>query len=516
MTVATAPRPLWKRLIKPGITIVAFVVLMLGLRRVLTSFDYDEVVAGFERLPASEIALMVLALIVQYGMYVGREVFAVTYAGQRAIGLPRIAMAALISRSLSTLGIATITGFALRLRLYEAFGLSRSDVGQLTVYGESTYYVGLLATCAVVLSLGDLPPMVGAHINLPPTRVIGLIAAVLLVGYLTWSLRRSRPLKIRSFSLPVMRGKLLAAQLVLPVLDGFVGGTIVWLCLPPDAGLSFIHTTTICVVAGIAGSVSQVPGGLGVFEASVLAFVPPPAHPATLAALLVRRAVVNLLPIAVGATLLVAFELRRRAHHTEPTVPSSLVPTALAAWTFAVGVLAMLAAAVPVPHGPIVDAGPFGQALVFAVGVATLVVARGLYRHSPAAWLAALVLGGFRAALAAAAGPHWPTLLLTVASVALLLASRKSFDGQSPEEEMPGEEAIRWWTAVAIAVVGIGYIAVAHPSTTGRLAAARAAGIVAGFALLVSAAVIRTRLARRRALRAAARAAGAALAASEP
>ncbi len=503
------------RLWKPAITVVAFIALLTGLRRLLTSFDYDEVVAGFAELPAAEIALMLAALIAQYAMYVLREYFAVAFAGQTQIGVARVTLAALISRSLSSLGIATITGFALRLRLYEAFGLRRDDVGKITVYGESTYYVGLLTTCAVVLSLADLPPMVGTRIALPPTRVIGLVALALLAAYLMWSVRRQQPLRIRSFTVPVMRGKLLVAQLGLPVLDAFVGGAIVWLCLPPAAGLGYLHTTTICVVAGIAGSLSQVPGGLGVFEASVLAFVPPPAHAPTLAALLVRRAVVNLVPIAVGATLLVTFEATRRAARKAPTASSSLVPTAVAAWTFAAGVLSMIAAAVPVPRGPIVETGPFGQALVFAIGVATLIAARGLYRHSPGAWLAALALAGFRAALAAGAGPHWPSFTLTLVSLVLLVASRTSFDGKAPEEEVAGEEAIRWWTAVIIAVIGTGYIAVAHPDTTDTLATARAAGLVAAFALAISGGVIHTRVKRRRALRAAARAAGEALRALE-
>lgn len=512
---AAQPRPLLQRLFKPAVTVVAFVALLFGLNRLLTSFDYDEVVAGFDALPGTEIGLMLAALIAQYAMYVAREVFAVGYAGRSELGLSRTALAALISRSLSTLGIATITGFALRLRLYEAFGLRKSDVGQITVYNESTYYIGLLATCAVVLSAGDLPPMVGTAIELPPTRLLGLVAIGLLAGYLVWSLRRRQPLTIRSFSLPVMRGRPLAAQLVLPVADAFVAGAIVWLCLPPGAGLSYLHTTTICVVASIAGSLSQVPGGLGVFEASVLAFVPPAAHPATLAALLVRRAVVNLVPIAVGAILLVAFELSRRVARREPTVGSPLVPTALAAWTFTAGVLLLIAAAVPSPRGPIGDAGPLAQVAVFAIGGATLAAARGLYRHSHDAWVAALLLAALRATLAVAAGPHWTVFSLAMVSVVLLAASRKSFDDQAPVEEVAGEEAILWWTAVIIALIGTVWIAVAHPSTAGRLAVARTAGILAAFSLLVGVLVIRARLHRRRALRAAARAAGEALRAAE-
>lgn len=515
MAVATESRSWLARLVKPVVTLIAFVALLFGLRRVLTSFDYDEVVAGFSDLPVHDLALMIGALTAQYAMYVAREYFAVAYAGHTALGVARVALAALVSRSLSTLGIATITGFALRLRLYEAFGLSKKDVGQLTVYGESTYYVGLLATCAVVLSFGDLPPMVGTRIELPPARLLGAIAAVLLAIYLVWSVRRTRAVRIRGFELPVMRGRLLAAQVTLPVADALVAGAIVWLCLPPAAGLTYPHTAMICVLAGIAGSLSQVPGGLGVFEAAVLAFVPEAAHPATLAALLVRRAVVNLLPIAAGSILLVAFEVGRRAADRAPNVGSSLVPAAVATWTFAAGVLALIAAAVPVPHGAIVEAGAVGQAFLFAIGVGTLAAARGLHRHSPGAWVAALVLAGLRAALAAAAGPHWPTFGLTMLSIVILLASRQSFDGKPDDDDRPHDEAIRWWTAVLIAVLGTGWIAVGHPATTDRLAVARAAGLIATFAAVFSTAVIRFQLRRRRALRAAARAAGEALRSAE-
>ena len=242
-------------------------------------------------------------------------------------------------RSLSTLGLATITGFALRLRIYEAFGLTRADVTRLTLYNEATFYVGLATTFAFVFLFADVPNMVAIGVALPSPKLIGLIAAGLAVAYVGLSLGRTRPWRIRSFELPAVRGGLLAGQLILPIIDMSLGVGIVWVCLPEVAGLGYFETATACLLAGLAGSISQVPGGLGVFETVVLQFVPPEAHGAALAGLLVRRVITNLVPLAVGTVVLVGFEVATRPGSAIPLGwRRQTVATALAATAFASGV----------------------------------------------------------------------------------------------------------------------------------------------------------------------------------
>jgi phosphatidylglycerol lysyltransferase len=475
------PRPTWRRLVKPIATVAIALGLGFGLSRLLRTFDYDDVVLGLSAVPPLRIALAVAVLVASYGLYVVRERIAVNFAGHSTLSTPHVAVATLISRSLSTLGLATVTGFALRLRIYAGYGLDSGAVGRVTVYNESTYYVGLVAAFAMVLSLGQLPPMTSGHWHLPPVQWIGAAAAAVIIGYVVWSVRRTRSLHIRSFELPPMSRGQLAAQLTLPVIDTFFGGLITWMLLPAGAGLSWFGMVTIYLLAGVVGAVSQVPGGLGVFETSVLAFVPPAAHPATLAALLVRRAIVNLLPIAVGTVMLIGFSFTGQVRRRPNRVATEFARDALAIATFAASVLSLIAAAVPRHNGLTERVGPVAQAVVFAAGVATLIASRGLQLGRHRSWALCVALFALRTVAAIASGPHVPSLVVAATMLVLLLVARHAFAGEGGAFDIDRS----WFVAWLVALIGITWVADAHPDSMGTEVRARTAGIIVVAAIVV-------------------------------
>lgn len=482
MSEPSPPRGL-RRLVRPAITVVMFAIMVAGLRRLLGTFDQDAIVAAYERTPWSAMLAAVGLLVVQYGFYVGREVMAVAFAGRSDLSRARVALASLVSRSLSTLGLATITGFALRFRLYRSWGLARDDVTRLSLYNESMYYIGLVASCAAVFLLVDVPPLLAIDVVIPAPRLIGVAAAALVVVYLVLNARRDHALKIRSFTLPVVRGSQLAAQIALPLVDLAVSAALVWMLLPASAGLSLGATAAACFLGAVVGSLSQVPGGLGVFETVVLQFVPPAVHAEVLAALLIRRVIVSLVPVAVGTVVLVAYEILRTGPVPTDSWPRQTLATAIALTAFAAGVLLMVAASLRL-GGPIAGLGAGAHALVFAIGFSTLLVARGLHLGRARSWSFAMALFGARALLALAAGPDVPALMLAGAMLGLLLAGRRAF--HSPPDERDDDAA--WFAAFSIAIGGVTFIAVvADPDEVTRAAAVRAAGVVSVLAIAVAA-----------------------------
>jgi phosphatidylglycerol lysyltransferase len=486
------PPPGLRRFLKPAITIVMFAVMIGGLRRLLGTFDQDAIVAAYERTPWSAMLAAVALLVVQHGFYAVRELLAVDFAGKRELARGRVVLASLVSRSLSTLGIATITGFALRMRLYGSWGLSGEDVTRLSLYNESMYYIGLAVNCAAVFLLVDIPPLVALDVVIPAPRLIGAAAAALALAYVVVSLRREQPFRIRSFSLPVVRGTQLAAQIALPLVDLVVSVALVWMLLPSSAGLTFGETAAACFLGGIIGSLSQVPGGLGVFETVVLQFVPASAHPEVLAALLIRRVIVMLVPIAVGTIVLVAYELLRRGPVPEESWPRETAATAMAMTAFAAGVLLMVAASLRL-QGPLAGLGHAAHAIVFAIGFATLVVARGLHLRRERSWWLAMGLFSGRAILALVAGPDVPALVLALVLVGLLVASRRAF----VQHPGPRDDDTSWYAAFVIAIAGVTFVAlVADPAEVTRAAAVRGAGVIT--ALAVSGAIVVDHARRRR------------------
>lgn len=491
-----APRASRWRLAKPVLTVAMFAFMVYGFRRLLGSFDAEEVLASLAATPARAFAVALLLLAVQHALYILREALGVRFAGHGELELGKIAVVSLVSRSLSTLGLATITGYALRLRLYEAFGLGRADVTRVTLYNEATYYVGLAATFAFVFLLAGRPDLVAIGVSLPSPTAIGVIAAALVVAYVAFSLGRTRSWRIRSFELPAVRGVLLAGQLVLPIVDMLLGVGIVWVCLPEAAGLSYLETATATTIAALAGSISQLPGGLGVFETVVLQFVPPEHHGAALAGLLVRRVITNLVPLAIGTVVLVGFEVTTRPGAAIPLGwRRQTVATALAVTAFASGVLLLVQASLGV-GAPFSSLGLLGQAIVFADGFGTLLVARGLHLRRVGSWRVAVFLFALRAIIALLAGPSWFALALSAAMVGLLAAGHRAF----PERALVRDDDPAWVVAFVISLGGVGWIALVadpDPEHINRLTIARGAGVIIALALVAAAAVERWRRVRR-------------------
>ncbi|MBK9034369.1 MAG: hypothetical protein IPL61_24405 [Myxococcales bacterium] len=490
----SAPPFRWRRLIKPAVTVAVVAALSYGLRSLLATFSYDEVIAGLDQISTVRIVVATLMVATIHGLFIVRERVAVDFAGFPRLATRKVAVASLISRSLSTLGVATVTGFALRIRLYQDLGLDTRAVGRITVYNESTYYVGIAASLALVFTLAGLPPVVASSFPVPPLDWLGPAAIALLVVYAVWNLRRHAPLRIRSFELPPLTAGQLVAQLVLPVLDTLATGYATYALLPASSGLSYLAVVTVGLVASVVGSISQVPGGLGVYETTVLAFVPPAAHPAALAALLVRRAIVNLLPIAAGAMLLVGVSVGSRLARRPSRVALDFGRDAVAIATFAASVLSLIASVVPRAHGLTDRIGPLAQVAVFAAGLATLVAARGLQQGRRRAWWVCVTLFALRTVTAIIGGPHVPSLIIAGTMLLVLVVGAHLF--KHPGPLFDGEPT--WWTAWLVALIGIAWVVDAQPDTLTTEVRARATGVIVAAAVLIGGALRRILPERRR------------------
>src|SRR5262249_18350168 len=118
------------------------------------------------------------------------------------------------------------------------------------------------------------------------------------------------PLRLR---LPSLRLALL--QLALAVVDITVSAAVVWVLLPPAIShgpIGFVAFAAIYAVAIALGVASHLPGGIGVFEGTVmLAFGHHvPLNPLA-AALLLYRAIYYLGPLILATLVLGGFELSR-------------------------------------------------------------------------------------------------------------------------------------------------------------------------------------------------------------
>jgi glycosyltransferase 2 family protein len=222
------------------------------------------------------------------------------------------ALASFASYALSfTLGFPLVVGGAVRYWIYGPAGLSAGKVASLTVVAGITFWLGMgLVVGTGFLSASD-PVADIDHFHPLANRLIGIGVIGALIVYFAWVGRmRSREAAVfGNFKLP---GPLLTlGQTGLGVIDICSASAALYVLLPKAARVGYPAFATLYSFAAMLGIASHAPGGLGVFEATILQGVGG-SQEAVLASLLLFRGIYYAVPFITAMSLLGGVEAVRR------------------------------------------------------------------------------------------------------------------------------------------------------------------------------------------------------------
>ena len=211
-----------------------------------------------------------------------------------------------------TLGFPLITAGTVRFWIYSQAGVSPAKIASLTIIAGVTYWlgmvlilgIGLLFRANMISQLDHLEP----HVNM----LLGAAAIGTLIVYLIWVSVEHRWTRIQGFKLELPGFKLTLAQIVLSVIDLCAAAGVLYALLPTPRGIDFFTFAAVYVFACALGIASYAPGGIGVFEATMLKVLPAPSQEALLASLLLFRIIYYLIPFVLAFALLGAHEGNRR------------------------------------------------------------------------------------------------------------------------------------------------------------------------------------------------------------
>ena len=141
-------------------------------------------------------------------------------------------------------------------------------------------------------------------------RILGIVLLIPALLYFLWISIRREPVRIRQWEFELPTFGLFVAQVTISAIDWLIAGAVLYILLPDQLPLSFGRFLSIFFLAQIAGVVSNVPGGLGVFEAIILLFLSPFfSASAILGSLVAFRAIYYILPLFVATLLLATHEI---------------------------------------------------------------------------------------------------------------------------------------------------------------------------------------------------------------
>ncbi|MET0339736.1 MAG: lysylphosphatidylglycerol synthase domain-containing protein [Polyangiales bacterium] len=290
-------------------TVTLLAVALYALRRALAETSLADIEAAAARISRRDLALAGVLTVGSYLALALYDLLALRLVDRR-VPVRRAALTAFIAYAFAnTLGAPSLSGGSVRLRAYLADGLTALQVATLQALCTLTFVLG--ATWITGLAMLLDPPHAAAALHLSPRGVqalgatlVGAVVASALVARVRRTLRVGR----WSVTLPSMRYVL--AQVFVSSLDMCLAASCLYVLLPGVPAQSFAPFLAVFVLALAAGVVSSVPGGLGVFESTLVLLLPEASAPELLGAVLVYRFIYYLAPFVLAVVLFVGRELR--------------------------------------------------------------------------------------------------------------------------------------------------------------------------------------------------------------
>jgi uncharacterized membrane protein YbhN (UPF0104 family) len=286
-------------------SLLGFILLLAAiwiLYRQLQVYNLQDIIYQIKALPPSRLLLALLLTGLSYVTLSGYDALSLHYI-RCPLAYEKMALAAFMSYAFGhNAGMIWLSSSSVRYRLYLSWGVSTLDTAKVVIVCNLTFWLGFCVLSGSVFIIEPLAIPAALHLPFTSTRPLGILFFICIGTYLALISVYRTPLRIRTrqFTLPSPLFSL--AQIGIAALDLALAGGVLYVLLPPAAGLSCINALGIFLLAYIAGMISQVPGGLGVFETVVLMLLPAtiPA-PTALGALLAYRAIYYLLPLLFAA-----------------------------------------------------------------------------------------------------------------------------------------------------------------------------------------------------------------------
>ena len=478
MDDAAAPLTTRRAWISAATILLAVVAAIVVVHNELVGHSFREIVREINAIPLRNMFLAGAFTIAGYALLTTYDYLALLYA-KANLSLSKTAFASFVAFAFSnTLGWPALTGGAVRYRMFRGWGVSASETARAIAFSTATFWIGVITVAAIgmVAEPHTVARMLHVHDWLV-SAIGGLLFAMLLI-YVFGSRVFSEEAKIGSFRILLPTPRLAIAQLVTSTADWLLASAVLYAVLPDEIRLSFIAMATAFVIAQAVGVISHVPGGIGVFEATLLILLSQHEPSTTvIAALVAYRIVYYIIPFFLATASLLIYEGAQRqqgvlqvARVAGVWVPAA-IPQALAIATFIAGTVLLVSGATPrasgrlswlnhvIPLG-VIEISHFAGSLI---GVGLILLAWGLTRRLSGAFhiVVILIALGIPASLLKGVDYEEATLL-AVLLVTMIPAHKHFYRHSSLTREVMTPGWIAAIGAVLATVTWLGFFSFKH------------------------------------------------------
>lgn len=433
--------PAWRLILPLTIAALAFWVL----QEMSQDIDFADVIADATSYPKWLLVASFTAMMVSYLSFAMYDVLILPSVTPVKLPMHISLMTAGSSMAVSNmLGFSWLTGAAVRLRVYSAFGIDLSAVAKLIAISWVAFTGGLWAILGLLLLVH--PSGMSQLLPISPILPNGeaLLGAAMLTGlgvFFWWTRQGPRSIRVGPIKMEVLGAKTGIKLTIVSMIDIVAMAATLYFLMPADLSQDFVYFLIIFAGAFWLGIVSHSPGGLGVFEATLIAGLGAVGRSDVLAAIAIYRVIYTVLPFVIAITgLAIAWVLSNRAQATSRSIMvhraiEPLVPILAAGLAMLSGVILLISGNLPpdpMRLGFLREILPLflvetSHLLGSISGVLLLIVARGLYRRMFRAWLFAMVLFGVGLLVSLLKGFDWEEAISLAGAMAILWTFRSAF-----------------------------------------------------------------------------------------
>jgi glycosyltransferase 2 family protein len=293
-----------------ALSLTIIVVAAVVLYRILRDIDPEALVDALE---ATDWPTLIIAGLFVAGGYLTLtlyDLFALRAIGRSEVPYRVAALAGFTSYAIGhNVGASVFSGGAVRYRIYSAWGLSVIEVTKICFIAGLTFWLGN----ATVLGLGilDAPQAARALDQMPLwcNRVLALAILGMLGAYVAWVWVKPRVIGREGWQVTLPGGPSTLVQIGIGILDLSCCAAAMYMLVPDEPNLGFVTVAVIFVAATLLGFASHAPGGLGVFDATMMVALWQFDKEDLLAGLLLFRLLYYIIPFVIALAMLGIREL---------------------------------------------------------------------------------------------------------------------------------------------------------------------------------------------------------------
>ncbi|MGA2915331.1 MAG: bifunctional lysylphosphatidylglycerol flippase/synthetase MprF [Sedimentisphaerales bacterium] len=430
----------WFRYFGSVIGICLFILALFVIHHRLHQYHIADIIDKARQTPAVYLLLAIFITALDYFVLTFYDTMALHYLGH-PMKYPSIALASFVgyvfSHNLTVLG-----GSTARYRIYSALGISASEIAKLIVFCVITFWLGFFSVGGISFMLFHQPIPPELHMPIASVKPLGFIFIAIVIIYLIYAGLSNKPLKFGGWEFARPSPAILVGQIVISCTDWLLVCGVLYVLLPAGTELSYFQFVGIFLFAQIAGILSNIPGGLGVFETVIFLLLAPYAETSAIAgSLILYRLFYYLIPFGFAAGLLVAHEMfmGRKAIKTAGAIfgrwASAVTPHILALTCFVAGMLLLFSGALPSVRGRMallrdllpLGAVEFSHFLASVAGALLLLLARSLQRRINIAYHLTVILLAFGIVFSLLKGFDYEEAIILTIILLVFLPCRKEF-----------------------------------------------------------------------------------------